>query len=73
MDPSPERINAVEQSENAVGMLRQSMDVRSIPPGGMSIVYAIRGARDPHGVAGVTGRITVDDKPRAGGPVCSGR
>lgn len=73
MDPSPERINAVEQLENAVGMLRQSMDVRLIPPGGMSIVYAIRGARDPHGVAGVTGRITgPDDKPRAGGPVAFG-
>ena len=52
MDPSQERANTVERLETAVLLLQQSIDPRLIPPGGLSMVYAIRGARDPGGVAG---------------------
>ena len=73
MDPSQERAIVIERLDVAAHQLRQSMDSRLIPAGGLRIVYAIRGARDPGGVAGVPGGISVTgDKTRVAGPAVFG-
>jgi predicted fused transcriptional regulator/phosphomethylpyrimidine kinase len=60
MNPSPERAGVIERLERAKVQLQDSIDRRLIPSSGLCMVYAIRGARDPGGVAGMTCRITRD-------------
>ena len=73
MDPSQERICVIERLETAVLQLKKSLDPRLIPSGGLCMVYAIRGARDPGGVAGIAGRITcTGEKTFSCGPVAFG-
>lgn len=66
MDPSSERTAVLDQLEQAVLLLAQSMSPSLLPPAGAQIGYAIRGARDNNGVAAVNGRIR---ETRGSGPV----
>jgi predicted fused transcriptional regulator/phosphomethylpyrimidine kinase len=54
MDPAHERNNALSTLQAATDQLEQSVDVRLIPPEGISFGFAIRGARDTGGIAAVT-------------------
>jgi thiamine-phosphate diphosphorylase len=73
MDTSPERAAVLEQLESAVSQLVGPTDPRLIPSDGLRIVYAIRGARDPGGIAGVSGGITYGGGSLSrGGPVAFG-
>jgi hydroxymethylpyrimidine/phosphomethylpyrimidine kinase len=60
-NPAQERGEVLRDLEYAVALLIRSMDARLIPLEGMTIAYAVRGARDPEGVAGVQGRIKNDN------------
>lgn len=57
MDPAHERNNALSTLQAATTRLEQSVNGRFIPPEGISFGFAIRGARDPSGVAAVVGGI----------------
>jgi hydroxymethylpyrimidine/phosphomethylpyrimidine kinase len=59
-NPAQEREEVLRELEYAVALLVRSMDARLIPLEGMSIAFAVRGARDTGGVAGVQGRINND-------------
>ena len=59
MDPATERNVVVEELSLAVGRLDR-LDSRLIPQGGVKVVYAIRGARDSNGIAGIPGGVTGD-------------
>ena len=68
-DPVLERNEVFGRLKRAVTLLEGSMDPRLIPPGGMSIGYAIRGARDADGIAAVEGSIIYDGRRvHAAGP-----
>jgi hydroxymethylpyrimidine/phosphomethylpyrimidine kinase len=56
-NPVQEREEVLRELEEAVALLARSLDVRLVPPEGMSLAYAIHGARDSNGVAGVSGLI----------------
>ena len=53
MDPARERTDTIATLEAAIFPLKESMSTRLIPPEGASFGYAMRGARDSRGVAGV--------------------
>ena len=52
-DPAQERSEVLATLERAVTLLKGAMDPRLIPPCGMSIGFAVRGARDAGGVASI--------------------
>jgi thiamine-phosphate diphosphorylase len=60
MDPVHERNNTLSTLQSATTQLEQSLNVRLIPPEGISFGYALRGARDAGGIAAVTGGIKSD-------------
>lgn len=68
MDPAQERNTALSTLEAATIQLEQSLNVRLIPPEGISFGYALRGARNAAGIAAVHGGIKSD----AGGRVTAG-
>jgi len=68
MDPAHERNNTLFVLQEATNQLDQSMNVRLVPPEGISFGFALRGARDTSGVAAVNGGI----KKGAGGGVTAG-
>jgi hydroxymethylpyrimidine/phosphomethylpyrimidine kinase len=47
----------LEQLSRAAGLLVESMDIRLVPAGGTKFAYALAGARDKNGIAGVHGGI----------------
>ena len=57
MDPVSERTAVLAHLEDAVALLKQSMNPKLIPPAGAQIGYAIRGARDKNGIAAVNKKI----------------
>jgi thiamine-phosphate diphosphorylase len=56
-DSARERNDILDTLTDAVGLLIRSMDARLIPLQGARLGYALRGARDKEGVAGVKGGI----------------
>ena len=56
-DPAQERSEVLATLERAVTLLIGAMDPRLIPPCGMSIGFAVRGARDAGGVASIPGNL----------------
>jgi len=68
MDPAHERNTALATLRAAAIPLEQSLNIRLIPPEGISFGFAIRGARDTGGVAAVNGGI----KNSGGGPAIAG-
>ena len=73
VDPVQERSEVKDRLIRAIGLIEGSMDHRLIPLSGVSIGYAIRGARDINGVVAVKGGI-VNEKgsPHAAGPCAFG-
>jgi len=68
-DSARERRDLIETLSGAAGLLTRSLDIRLIPPHGVMLGYAIRGARDKNGVAAVKGGIVAEhEEPRAAGP-----
>jgi hydroxymethylpyrimidine/phosphomethylpyrimidine kinase len=68
-NPAQERNDVVDRLAQAVALIEWSLDRRLVPEHGVSIGYAIRGARDSNGVAAVQGGIMAGGtKPRAAGP-----
>jgi len=57
MDPAHERNNTLSTLQAATTQLEPSLNVRLIPPEGISFGFALRGARDNGGVAAVNGGI----------------
>lgn len=57
MDPGRERNSTLAILKDAVTRLEKSVNVRLIPPGGISFGFALRGARDSDGIAAVNGGI----------------
>jgi thiamine-phosphate diphosphorylase len=68
MDPTHERNNILSTLQAATTQLEQSINVRLIPPKGISFGFALRGARDTGGIAAVNGGIKNGD----GGRVVAG-
>ncbi len=68
MDPAHERDITLSNLQASTTRLEQSMNVRLIPPDGVSFGFALRGARDTGAVAAVSGGI----KSGAGGVVAAG-
>jgi predicted fused transcriptional regulator/phosphomethylpyrimidine kinase len=61
MDPARERNNLLSTLQAAVAQLEPSMNIRLIPPEGISFGYALHGARERNGVAAVKGGIKSDE------------
>jgi hydroxymethylpyrimidine/phosphomethylpyrimidine kinase len=68
MDPAYERNNTLSTLQSATNHLEQAINPRLIPPEGISFGFALRGARDPGGIAAVN----VGLKSGAGGEVTTG-
>jgi thiamine-phosphate diphosphorylase len=68
MDPANERTGTLSALQAATARLEQSVNVRLIPPEGISFGNALRGARDTSGIAAVNGGI----KNSAAGRVAAG-
>jgi predicted fused transcriptional regulator/phosphomethylpyrimidine kinase len=68
MDPAYERNNTHSILQAAITQLEPSLNIRLIPPEGISFGFALRGARDSGGIAAVNGGI----KNSAGGRAVSG-
>jgi len=58
MDPACERNNLLSTLQAAAAQLEPAMNLRLIPPEGISFGFALRSARDKNGVAAVNGGIT---------------
>jgi len=71
MDPAQERNNTLSTLEAATIQLEQSLNVRLIPPEGISFGYALRGARDAGGIAAVSGGIKCDTGGRVSAGSCA--
>jgi len=71
MDPAQERHNTLSTLEAATIQMEQSLNVRLIPPEGISFGYALRGARDAAGIAAVRGGIKSDAGGRATAGPCT--
>ncbi len=68
-NPAQERNDVMDRLARAVALLEGSLDRRLIPEHGLRLGYAIRGARDSHGVAAVQGGIVAGEmKAHAAGP-----
>jgi hydroxymethylpyrimidine/phosphomethylpyrimidine kinase len=68
-NPAQERNDVMDRLAQAVALLEGSLDRRLIPEHGIRLGYAIRGARDSHGVAAVQGGIVAGEtRPHAAGP-----
>jgi thiamine-phosphate diphosphorylase len=65
-DPEAERNDVLGRLEEALRLL-DGIDPGLVLPGGLSIGFALRGARDPGGVAGVRSGIHPGETPPAGG------
>jgi thiamine-phosphate diphosphorylase len=73
MDPAHERNTTLATLQAAAIPLEQSLNIRLIPPEGISFGFAIRGARDTGGVAAVNGGINNSTDGRAiAGPCAFG-
>ncbi|MFA5267529.1 MAG: thiamine-phosphate synthase family protein [Methanoregula sp.] len=73
MDPVHERNNTLSTLQAATSQLEQSLNVRLIPPEGISFGYALRGARDAGGIAAVNGGIKSNSEvPATTGPCAFG-
>jgi thiamine-phosphate diphosphorylase len=73
MDPAHERNTTLATLQTAAISLEQSLNVRLIPPEGISFGFAIRGARDTGGVAAVNSGIKNSTGGRAfAGPYAFG-
>jgi|WetSurMetagenome_2_1015567.scaffolds.fasta_scaffold28378_5 thiamine-phosphate diphosphorylase len=57
-DPESERSAVLDRLSQAVSLLGGPVDPRLIPSGGLSIGFAIRGARDNGGIAGLRNGIS---------------
>jgi thiamine-phosphate diphosphorylase len=57
MDPAYERYTTLSTLQAAIKQLEPSLNIRLIPPEGISFGFALRGARDTGGVAAVNGAI----------------
>jgi predicted fused transcriptional regulator/phosphomethylpyrimidine kinase len=69
-DPASERRAVLDRLSQAVSLLGSPLDPRLIPAGGLSIGFAIRGARDSGGIAGLrNGIFTGPANPSAGGDI----
>jgi thiamine-phosphate diphosphorylase len=68
MDPAHERTLTLSMLQAATTQLEQSVNVRLIPPEGITFSFALRGARDAGGIAAVN----VGMKNGAGGQVGAG-
>ncbi|MEI7857173.1 MAG: thiamine-phosphate synthase family protein [Methanomicrobiales archaeon] len=72
-DPAQERNEVLYRLNLAVSHLETSMSSRLIPDGGANLGYAVKGARDRAGVAGVPGGIVLrEGKVKAHGPCAFG-
>jgi len=60
-DPARERNDVLSRLELVVTHLENSMSIHLIPDRGVSIAYAIRGARDIDGVAAVPGGLKLSE------------
>jgi hydroxymethylpyrimidine/phosphomethylpyrimidine kinase len=59
-DPASERNAVLDRLSQAVSLLGSPLDPRLIPSGGLSIGFAIRGARDSGGIAGLRNGISLE-------------
>ena len=72
-DPAQERNEVLYRLDLAVAHLEASMSPLLIPDRGVSLLYAVKGARDSDGVAAVPGGIAFSDgKVTAGRPCAFG-
>jgi hydroxymethylpyrimidine/phosphomethylpyrimidine kinase len=71
MDPARERNNSLSTLQAAVAQLEPAMNLRLIPPEGISFGFALRGARDRNGVAAVNGGIKSGEGGRAEAGPCA--
>src|SRR5512136_1383344 len=71
MDPAYERNTVLSTLQAATTRLEQSMNVRLIPPTGLSFGFALRGARDTGGVAAVYGGIKSGAAGQAAAGLCA--
>jgi hydroxymethylpyrimidine/phosphomethylpyrimidine kinase len=71
MDPAHERNTTLATLRAAATALEQSLNIRLIPPEGISFGFAIRGARDTGGVAAVNGGIKNSTDGRAAAGPCA--
>jgi hydroxymethylpyrimidine/phosphomethylpyrimidine kinase len=69
MDPVQERGNTLIALREAVGQMERSVSTRLVPAEGIAFGFAIRGARDPGGVAAAAGGI----RKIAEGKSCAGQ
>jgi thiamine-phosphate diphosphorylase len=60
--PADERKGVLFRLAHAATLLETSMDTRLIPPRGLSIGYAVRGARDSEGIAAIYGGIHENER-----------
>ena len=72
MDPAHERNTTLATLKAAATQLGVSINVRLIPPEGISFGFALRGARDTGGVAAVDGGIRISAEGPVGGPCAFG-
>lgn len=75
MNPASERASLISTLEAAIEpLLEQPVSPRLVPPGGITIAYALRGARDSTGVAlARIGNFGEPGAPAPGGQVTFGR
>ena len=71
MDSGSERDAVIEHLARVVLRLEGSLNARLVPLEGTRIVYAIRGARDSGGVAGIPGGVAGSDDIRQAAGACS--
>ena len=70
-DPAQERNEVLSRLDLAATHLEASMNALLIPPGGASLVYAVKGARDCDGVAAVPGGMTLPKGRVTAGRPCA--
>jgi predicted fused transcriptional regulator/phosphomethylpyrimidine kinase len=70
-DPVLERNEVLYRLDLSVSHLEASMSPLLIPDSGTSLVYAVKGARDSNGIAGVPGGIVLRDGKVTTGGACA--
>jgi predicted fused transcriptional regulator/phosphomethylpyrimidine kinase len=70
-DPVQERNEVLYRLDLAVSHLEEAMNPLLIPDSGVSLVYAVKGARDSNGIAGVPGGIVLRDGKVTTGGACA--
>jgi predicted fused transcriptional regulator/phosphomethylpyrimidine kinase len=71
MDPAHERNTALSSLQAAAAQLEGTMNIRLIPPDGVSFGFALRGARDKGGVAAVNIGINRGNGKKAASGTCA--